>query len=439
NFRAETQQVLLGATVQFFDLSSNFPNRWYWTFEGGAPANSTQQNPVVTYTRPGKFRVTLVAANSLGVSDTLKREGYIEVLNSGLCAEKTNFNGTRTLIRDTTRIGYVSGHNGRRVMAVSEQFDNPLGYINLGGATLRFGKVFAKGGADTENTILVTVWNARGFQGGPGAILEEKEVPLRRIASDIAANRATDITFDRQIPLFGQGYHIGLQLVYNGDSVALFTTKDGQSVKGTSWEQNAAGEWDLFLRRTGLNIAHEITARPGMKPAVLVSASAQFINPGEAVTLQAKGASIYNWSPGTNLNTTLGPQVVARPGQTATFTVRGSGSDVCGDSTASSTIYVRNNQVLGNEPTRQALLENTVQFSPNPNNGLVEIKLDNELRGPVQATVYNLSGVAVRQESFLKDADQVSHTLDIRRSAAGIYVIEVSVGEFTSRKRILKH
>ncbi|WP_373514948.1 M43 family zinc metalloprotease, partial [Persicitalea sp.] len=47
NFRAETQQVLLGATVQFFDLSSNFPNRWYWTFEGGAPANSTQQNPVV--------------------------------------------------------------------------------------------------------------------------------------------------------------------------------------------------------------------------------------------------------------------------------------------------------------------------------------------------------------------------------------------------------
>ncbi len=439
NFRAETQQVLLGAQVKFFDLSSNFPNRWYWTFEGGSPANSTQQNPTVTYNQAGKFRVTLVAANSLGTSDTLKREAYIEVLSSGLCAEKTNFDGTRTLIRDTTRIGYVSGHNGRKIMAISEQFDNPLGYTNLGGVTLRFGRAFAAGGADTENTVLVTVWNARGFQGGPGAILEEKEVPLRRIVSDLANNRATDITFDRQVPLFGQGYHVGLQLVYNGDSVALFTTKNGESVKGTSWEQNAEGEWDLFLRRTGLNIAHDITVRPGMKPSVLISASAQFVNPGEAVTLQANGASIYTWTPGTNLNTTLGPQVIARPSQTITYSVRGSGVEVCGDSTASASIYVRNIQVLGNEPTRQTLLANSVQLSPNPNNGLVEIKLDNELRGQVQATVYNLNGVAVRQESFLKDTDQMSHTLDIRRSAAGLYIVEVVVGDLSVRKKVLKN
>ena len=338
NFRAETQQILLGGQVKFFD-----------------------QNPVVTYNRPGKFLVTLVAANSLGVSDTLKRTAYIEVLNVGLCAEKTNFNGTRTLIRDTTKIGYVSGQNGRKVMAISEYFDNPLGYTNLGGATLRFGKAFAKAGATSEEVVLVTVWNARGFQGGPGAILEEKRVPLRRILSDVANNRATDITFERQIPISGLPYHIGLQLAYDGDTVALFTTKNGQSVKGTSWEQNAAGEWDLFLRRTGLNIAHDITAKPGMKPSVLVSASALFINPGEAVTLQAKGASIYTWTPTTNLNTTLGPQVVARPSETITYTVRGTGVDVCGDSTASAAIYVRNVQVLGSEPTRETLLERTVQ------------------------------------------------------------------------------
>ena len=439
NFRAETQQVLLGAQVKFFDLSSNFPNRWYWTFEGGTPANSSQQNPTVTYTRAGKFRVTLLAANSLGASDTLKRAAYIEVLNSGLCAEKTNFDGTRTLIRDTTRIGFVSGHNGRKVMAISEQFDNPLGYTNLGGATVRFGRAFAKEGVNSEKTVLVTVWNARGFQGGPGAILEEKAVPLRRIIADIAANRATDITFERQIPLFGQGFHIGVQLSYDGDSVALFTTRNGQSVRGTSWEQAADGQWDLFLRRTGLNIAHDIVARPGMKPSVLMSASAQFINPGEAVTLQAKGASIYTWSPVTNLNTTLGPQVVARPSSTITYSVRGSGVDVCGDSTASASIYVRNIQVLANEPTRQARLENTVQFSPNPNNGLVEIKLDNELRGLVQATIYNLNGVAIRQEIFRKDADQVNHTLDVRRSAAGLYIAEVRVGELIVRKKILKN
>lgn len=439
NFRAETQQILLGGQVKFFDLSTNFPNRWFWNFEGGTPANSTEQNPVVTYNRPGKFQVTLVAANSLGVSDTLKRQAYIEVLNVGLCAEKTNFNGTRTLIRDTTKIGYVSGQNGRKVMAISEYFDNPLGYINLGGATLRFGKAFAKAGATSETIVLITVWNARGFQGGPGAILEEKRVPLRRILSDVANNRATDITFERQIPISGLPYHIGLQLAYDGDTVALFTTKNGESVKGTSWEQDATGEWDLFLRRTGLNIAHDITAKPGMKPSVLVSASAQFINPGEAVTLQAKGASIYTWTPTTNLNTTLGPQVVARPNETITYTVRGTGVDVCGDSTASAAIYVRNVQVLGSEPTRETLLEGTVQLSPNPTKGLVEITLNNELRGAVAVTVYSVNGITMQQERFRKDADEVRFPLNVQHFTPGIYIVEVKVGEFRVRKRILKY
>ncbi len=439
NFRAETQQVLLGGRVQFFDLSTNFPTRWFWTFEGGSPANSTEQNPVVTYNRAGKFRVTLVAANSKGTSDTLRRAAYIEVLDVGLCAEKTNFNGTRTLIRDTTRIGYVSGQNGRKVMAISEQFDNPLGYTNLGGASLRFGKVFAKAGATSEATVLVTVWNARGFQGGPGAILEEKAVPLRTIAADIASGRATDVTFERQIPLSGLPYHIGLQLAYDGDSVALITTRNGEAVKGTSWEQSAQGEWDLFLRRTGLNIAHAITARPGMKPSVLVSASAQFINPGESVTLQASGASIYTWSPGTNLNTTLGPQVIARPGQTVTYNVRGSGVDVCGDSTASAAIYVRDIQVLGTEPTTVASPSNSIRMSPNPTDGLVVIAVDNDWRGPVGVNVYNMNGVAIRRETFVKQADKATHEVSIRQVPSGLYIVEVSNGEQSVRQRILKY
>ncbi len=439
NFRAETQQVLLGGRVQFFDLSSNFPTRWFWTFEGGSPANSTEQNPIVTYTRPGKFQVTLLAANGKGASDTLKRKAYIEVLDVGLCAEKTNFNGTRTLIRDTTRIGYVSGQNGRKVMAISEQFDNPLGYTNLGGASLRFGKVFAKGGADSEATVLVTVWNARGFQGGPGAILEERAVPLRRIRDDIANGRATDVTFERQIPLSGLPYHIGLQLAYDGDSVALITTKNGESVKGTSWEQSAQGEWDLFLRRTGLNIAHAITARPGMKPSVLVSASAQFVNPGEAVTLQASGASIYTWSPGTNLNTTLGPQVIARPGQSTSYTVRGSGVDVCGDSTATAAIFVRNIQVLATEPTVATTPGNSVKLSPNPSDGLVVVDVDNAWRGSVGVHVYNLNGVAIRRETFVKQTGKITHKLDIRQVPPGLYIVEVVSGELTIRQRILKY
>ncbi len=44
--------------VNFFDENEN-ATAWMWTFENGTPATSTLQNPVVTYTDPGNFDVTL--------------------------------------------------------------------------------------------------------------------------------------------------------------------------------------------------------------------------------------------------------------------------------------------------------------------------------------------------------------------------------------------
>lgn len=65
-------------TVQFTDQSSNNPTTWDWTFTGGTPANSNQQNPSVTYDTPGLYSVTLTASNP-GGSDTQTFTDYIEV------------------------------------------------------------------------------------------------------------------------------------------------------------------------------------------------------------------------------------------------------------------------------------------------------------------------------------------------------------------------
>lgn len=64
--------------VKFFDLSVNQPSSWTWTFEGGTPASSTTQNPVISYNNPGTFRVSLVATNIQG-SNTITKNGYITV------------------------------------------------------------------------------------------------------------------------------------------------------------------------------------------------------------------------------------------------------------------------------------------------------------------------------------------------------------------------
>ena len=78
DFVADQVQIEQGQTVTFTDLSTNNPNTWNWTFEGGTPATSTEENPTVTYNTEGLFNVTLEASNIAGESEMLKSD-YIEV------------------------------------------------------------------------------------------------------------------------------------------------------------------------------------------------------------------------------------------------------------------------------------------------------------------------------------------------------------------------
>jgi PKD repeat protein len=64
--------------VQYIDQSQNNPTTWNWVFEGGEPATSTEQNPLVTYAAPGVYTVSLTVQNSQG-SDALVLDDLIEV------------------------------------------------------------------------------------------------------------------------------------------------------------------------------------------------------------------------------------------------------------------------------------------------------------------------------------------------------------------------
>ncbi len=75
------QQPLLGCatyTVDYVDDSPGNPTSWLWTFEGGTPATSTDQNPTVEYTTAGTFDVTLEVTNANG-SDELTEDDYIVI------------------------------------------------------------------------------------------------------------------------------------------------------------------------------------------------------------------------------------------------------------------------------------------------------------------------------------------------------------------------
>lgn len=80
NFSASTTQVALGGSVNFTDGSFGDIVSWSWTFEGGTPTTSTQQNPSgITFNEEGDFDVTLTVTDAYGNSETLTRENYIHV------------------------------------------------------------------------------------------------------------------------------------------------------------------------------------------------------------------------------------------------------------------------------------------------------------------------------------------------------------------------
>jgi len=78
NFTANVTSICEAGQVQFTDNSLGGATSWLWTFEGGTPETSTEQNPLVTYNVAGTYDVILDASGTAGTSSMTKTD-YITV------------------------------------------------------------------------------------------------------------------------------------------------------------------------------------------------------------------------------------------------------------------------------------------------------------------------------------------------------------------------
>ena len=78
DFSATPTTTVAGTTIQFTDLSSNYPTQWEWSFPGAIPSTSTIRNPSVVYPNPGTYSVTLKATNQYG-NNTVTKTNYITI------------------------------------------------------------------------------------------------------------------------------------------------------------------------------------------------------------------------------------------------------------------------------------------------------------------------------------------------------------------------
>ena len=81
-FSSDVTSGIKPLEVNFINESEGDNLSYFWEFEYGTPAYSTEENPTVVYDQLGKFRVTLTVNN--GTDESIVKEDYIEVLPNGV-------------------------------------------------------------------------------------------------------------------------------------------------------------------------------------------------------------------------------------------------------------------------------------------------------------------------------------------------------------------
>ncbi|MBE9469086.1 MAG: cadherin domain-containing protein [Bacteroidetes bacterium] len=72
DFTSNKTQIFKDGIIEFADFSTYNPTEWSWTFNGGQPANSVEQNPSIAYNQTGVYDVSLTATNEDGSNSQTK-------------------------------------------------------------------------------------------------------------------------------------------------------------------------------------------------------------------------------------------------------------------------------------------------------------------------------------------------------------------------------
>ena len=97
DFSASATMVPAGTEVTFTDLSTGVIDFYSWSFPGGSPSTFGSQSPVITYSTPGVYDVTLEVSNPAG-SGIETKTAYITVnLVADFAADKTAITAGETV------------------------------------------------------------------------------------------------------------------------------------------------------------------------------------------------------------------------------------------------------------------------------------------------------------------------------------------------------
>lgn len=238
--------------VTFTDKSTGYPTGWSWTFEGGTPPTSSEQNPVVTYTEPGIYGLTLDVDNSVGTSNdfmvkAIQAGGSQDVWNIGI--EEYDVLGTAEL----GWYGYYGGTNWLGMVKYAEEFSAPAVAAPVDSVSIYFDHTTTV----TPDAPITVAICAAADNGEPGEELATATFRADEIAYDAHNIVATKIALDKPAEVNGKFFVVVGGIPNNSnengtDDISILSVVRDEGQKTTTW--HLLEEWDEQGQPTG-NVA----------------------------------------------------------------------------------------------------------------------------------------------------------------------------------------
>lgn len=405
-FSSNTSSGCSPLIVNFSDASTGNPTSWNWSFPGGTPSNSTQQNPTVTYNSAGSFDVFLTVTNALG-NNSNSQTSYISVTSAPVAAFSSSVSyNTVTFMNNSTG---ATSYNWNFGDGNTSTMTNP---------------VHTYAGPGTYNVTLSAINSCGNIISSQQVVISSGSGPVAAMTSNLNSGCAPlVVNFTDQ----SSGNPTSWNWSFPGGIPSTST------LQNPTVSYNSVGMYDITLtvgNASGSNTtsyANHVEVKDAPNAAFnfsVTGADATFTN---NTTL---GASSYSWDFGDgNISSTTNP--VHTYASNGTYTVTLTATNACGTDIHTETVVVSLSTALEdqNELTGLTVL-------PNPNTGLFQVDVNGKPLETLELQVLNVLGVKVHEQIVDFSSGQLTTNIDLGNVPAGTYILAVIHGTKVNFKKI---
>lgn len=221
--------------VQYHDKSSGNPTAWHWTFDGGDPAESNEQNPTVTYHNEGKYGLTLDVSNSSGSSNDFMKDA----IQVGGTQYVWNIDLDEYDMFANIALGFYGNYGGSNWLGMekfAEHYDAPPAPVSIDKVQVYFyNTTTVTPGADITVQLC-----AEDADGNPGEVLAETSVKADQLAYDPETFVATDFNFTQPVSV-DKAFFVVIGPFPNNsagssaDDISIMLVHRSEGEKSTAW------------------------------------------------------------------------------------------------------------------------------------------------------------------------------------------------------------